>query len=558
MTSQRVIACLGCLFGLACARETRPPALEVAGSAAIDLRSQRLGNRIAYIPPQCFTRLSDGPELRVQNPCYVCHADAPEPNMASQPELQLAYDFPQVQAGWSVQNPWHNGFRDRRGEIAAISDTELQAYVAQDNYAGKLLPRLVQLPAAWDVDRNGHWDGYRPDAHFAFDAQGFDRAPDGTPTGYRVFAYYPLPGAFMPANGSFDDVLIRLPRAFRTAQDGREDLGIYAVNLAILESLIRRADVAIDLADERALGVDLDRDGQLSAATVVRYTYRPREPESMSYVGAARGQRLSPGLFPQGTEFLHSVRYLRVDERGALSAAPRMKELRYARKQRWVGWAELADGAQREAKEAALNPDRPEQFAGDAERGLHNALGWVYQGFIEDARGELRPQSYEETLSCMGCHGGLSATEDGSFAFARKLQTGPAHGWFALRWGEGIALPDPLRQDGEPEYASYLSSNREADGYRSNGEIRARFFDAAGMPLMAAFAELSHDVSTLLLPSAERALLLDKAYWLIVREQSFTAGRDAVIAPHTRVYRELTPGTPTGIQHAEPAPRLKP
>ena len=557
MTLRRAIAALGCLIGLCCARETPAAPLAAAGAGGFDLRSQVLRNRIAYIPPQCFTQLADGPELRAQNPCYVCHADAPEPNMASQPELQLAYDFPQVQAGLPAQNPWRNLFRDRRAELAQISDAEVQAYVAQDNYP-ELAARLSQLTASWDADRNGRWDGYRPDAAFSFDAQGFDRAPDGRPTGYRVFAYYPLPGAFMPANGSFDDVMIRLPRAFRSDAQGREDLAMYAINLAIAEALIRRADVSIDPADERALGVDLDRDGQLTTASVVRYAYRPREPESMSWVGAARGQRLSPGLFPEGTELLHSVRYLQRDARGALVPAPRMKELRYARKQRWVGWAELADGAQREAKEAALNPDRPEQFAGDAEHGLHNALGWVYQGFIEDARGELRPQSHEETVFCMGCHGGLSATEDGSFAFARKLQTGPARGWYPLRWGEGTPLPDPLRQDGEPEYASYLRANREGDGYRSNSEIRARFFDAAGQPSTTAFAELARDVSTLLLPSPERALALDKAYWLIVREQSFTAGRDAVLAPHTRVFRELVPGTGTGIQHAEPAPRLAP
>jgi hypothetical protein len=59
------------------------------------------------------------------------------------------------------------------------------------------------------------------------------------------------------------------------------------------------------------------------------------------------------------------------------------------------------------------------------------------------------------------------------------------------------------------------------------------------------------------LPSAERALSLNKAYWVIVREQSFTAGRDAVVAPQTRVYRQLAPGAATGIAHAEPAPRLR-
>jgi hypothetical protein len=522
-----------------------------------------IGNRFAYIPPQCFTQVADGPSRHVQNPCYVCHAEASEPNLASQPELQLAYEFPQAHAGLQPRNVWKNVFRDLRPAIARISDAELRKYVSEDNYiaaggSNALAARLVDLPAAWDIDGDGEWSGYSPDAYYQFDAQGFDRAPDGTPTGYRAFAYYPLPGAFMPSNGSFDDVLIRLPATYRTDAHGRESYLLYSINLAIVEALIRRADVAIAATDERAVGVDLDRDGKLAEAQVVRYAYRPRDPSSMGWVGAARGKfPMAPGLFPAGTEFLHSVRYLAVDTDGAVHAAPRMKELRYARKSRWVSYAELNDRAQREAKEAALNPDRPEMFLGDAERGLHNAIGWVYQGFIEDGRGELRPQTYEETLACMGCHGGLSATEDSAFAFPRKLQSGPAFGWHAPSWGRDSPVPDPLRTDGEPEYATYLKLNPEGDGYRSNDEVRARFFDGAGLPLPAAFEALAGDVTQLLLPSPSRALLLNKAYLVLVREQSFKDGRDAVLAPFARMLREVRMGAPTGIEAAAPAPRLR-
>jgi hypothetical protein len=31
--------------------------------------------------------------------------------------------------------------------------------------------------------------------------------------------------------------------------------------------------------------------------------------------------------------------------------------------------------------------------------------------------------------------------------------------WYALRWGEGTPLPDPPRQDGEPEYAARRTSS---------------------------------------------------------------------------------------------------
>lgn len=602
----RVLACGWLACGIpacsppASARESRIEESVASAPGSPNAKRQVLGNRFAYIPPQCFTQVADGPALHAQNPCYVCHADAAPPNFASQPEVQLTYDFPQAFAGAQPRNVWRNVFRDLRGPIAEIGDAEVRAYVNRDNYRAGAVPEdarrgdaaavrprvetcgdpvrtegctdaasnalarsLAQLPAAWDVDGDGRWAGYVPDAYFDFDERGFDRAPDGVRSGYRTFAYYPLPGAFMPSNGSFDDVLIRLPLLFRRDGSGREDYRMYAINLAVVEAMIKRADVAIEAADERTIGVDLDRDGVLGEARRVRYAFVAGEPRSMSYVGAAREAQLrgelpiAPGLFPAGTEFLHSVRYLAAGDDGSVRAAPRMKELRYARKSRWASYAELRDGALREAKEAVLNPDRAELFLGDAERGLSNQIGWVYQGFIEDQRGELRPQTHEETLSCMGCHGGLSATEDSAFAFPRKLQTGPAFGWFAPRWGQDFVAADPLRADGEPEYATYLKLNPEGDGYRSNDEVHAKFFDAAGRERAAAFEKLASDASALLVPSAARALQLNKAYWVLVREQSFHDGRDAVLAPRTRALRDVTAGTATGIASAEPAPRLR-
>src|SRR3546814_1233395 len=87
-------------------------------------------------------------------------------------------------------------------------------------------------------------------------------------------------------------------------------------------------------------------------------------------------------------------------------------------------------------------------------------------------------------------------------------------------------MRDPQRRDGKPEFATYLLNNMAGDEYRTNDELRARFFDAQGQPRDEAFEQLKTDLSTLMLPSRERALALDKAYLAIVREQSFTAGRD--------------------------------
>lgn len=534
----------------------------------VDLKLRPVRNQLANIPPQCFTRTKDDGGA-VQNPCYVCHADADEPNFQSQPENQLAYAFPSLQRSGKVPNPWRNLFVDRRPAIAAIADDDTLRYVRHDNYRDThgridLATRLARVPRNWDVDGNGRWNGYVPDAAFNFDAAGFDRDRDGRATGWRAFAYFPFPGTFMPTNGAFDDVLIRLPAPFREREDGTPDERIYQTNLAIVESLVRRADIAIDATDEQALGVDLDRDGRLATATRVVHDWAPLQQRFMSYVGRARAEQdagrvhAAAGLFPEGTEFLHSVRYLDVAADGSVVPAPRMKELRYSRKQRWVTYSSLRQQAMHESKEATLSPDEPEQYFGDPERGVQSKLGWVYQGFIEDRKGRLRPQTQEESQFCLGCHGGLSATEDTIFSFSRKLAGGNARGWY--HWGDQPFrhLPDPLRRDGKPEFASYLLDNHAGDEYRANDELHARFFDAEGKPRAAAFEQLKTDLSILMLPSRERALALDKAYLAIVREQSFVHGRDPILRPAQNVWTEVEQDAPTGVTEALPAPRLVP
>jgi hypothetical protein len=534
--------------------------------SGVDLRLRQVGNDIANIPPQCFTRTRED-DGAVQNPCYVCHADADSPNEQSQPENQLRYAFPLLRSAPSVRNDWKNFFVDRRPAMAAMPDDATLRYVREDNYRNargeiELAARLARLPRSWDLDGDGRWNGYLPDAGFRFDARGFDHRDDGSASGWRAFAYVPFPGSFMPTNGSFDDVLMRLPPAFREREDGRADDAVYAINLAIVESLVRRQDIAIDAADERALGVDLDRDGRLGSATRVVYDWAPLEKREMEYVGRARVEqragrvRAAGGLFPVGTEFLHSVRYLDVAADGSVIPAARMKELRYARKREWLSYSDLRQQAIIEAKEAALSPDRPEQYLGDPERGIANKLGWVYQGFIEDRKGRLRPQTQEESQFCAGCHGGLSATDDGVFSFSRKRGDGAAHGWY--HWGDQPfrGMPDPLRADGKPEFASYLLANHAGDEYRANDELRARFFEADGTPRDAAFAALKYDLSPLMLPSAARALALDKAYLAIVREQSFSAGRDAVLQPAQHLWPEIEQDAPTGVTQPLAAPRL--
>ena len=533
-----------------------------AEPARVDLHARVLANPTAYIPPQCYadTRDADG---GVHNSCFACHQDGWRPNFLFDAGVQEAYDLPDP----ALNNPWTNLRVDRRAAIAAIPEAELLAYVRRSNYREGdrllLVERLAELPPEWDRNGDGAWDGFVPDAWFELDAQGFDRAPDGRATGWRAYAFRPLPGAFFPSNGgSMGDALIRLPAAFRRDASGAEDLDVYAINLAILEALITRADVAIDPVAEAPLGVDLDGDGQLGEAEHVRYRWAPLKGETMRWVGAAgeaqdRGEvQLAAGLFPVGTELLHSVRYLDVDDgSGAIVMAARMKELRYARKRSWLGYGQLDAAAADDAKERRDFPERVREVVADAERGADNGIGWVYQGFIEDPEGELRPQSVEETMFCVGCHSGVGATDDGVFSFARKLGSDTdARGW---RHTSAGPIGDRIRADGQGEYATYLRENRAGDDFRANHELLARFFDDAGQPREDAIAELSRDASSLLLPSRARAIALGAAYWLVVREQSFARGRDAVLAPVEAVHWDLSPAQATGIERIVAGPRDK-
>jgi hypothetical protein len=228
--------------------------------------------------------------------------------------------------------------------------------------------------------------------------------------------------------------------------------------------------------------------------------------------------------------------------------AARMKELRYARKARWLGWADLQSLAAREKVERAETPHRPHPALWEGDYGVSNGQGWLLQGFIESADGRLRPQSYEETVTCAGCHGGIGATADSTFSFARKLGAGaPARGWFHPTQHDLGGLPEPRRADGRGEYSLYLTEARAGDDLRENDEVRRAFFDDQGRPRAERFERLRADVTTLLLPTPARALALDHASRALTRAQRFDLGRDVVLAPVTNVAARATAGEKTGV-----------
>ncbi|HIQ28793.1 MAG TPA: hypothetical protein EYH42_09910 [Sulfurovum sp.] len=521
-----------------------------ASSNLVDVKNRQLKNYASNIPSQCYTKTEDE-NKKVHNPCFACHITSKEPNYFDDWDLQKEYAFPED----ALKNRWKNLFKDRTKEVNAISDDEILTYIRKDNYFGEdgeltLAKKLQNLPKEWDIDGDKKWDGYIPDCYYNFDEEGFDRDTKGGYSGWRAFGYYPFLGTFWPTNGSTDDVLIRLPMDFRKDENGSFDIETYKVNLAIVEALIKQKSINTDTIDEKKYGVDLNKDGNLSKANQITFDYDPLNGKHMSYVGLAKkkGHKIAAGLYPEGTEFLHSVRYIDIDEKSGIKMASRMKELRYGKKVNWATYTDHKALVEEELKEAHDFPDRLEVFIGDAERGVSNKRGWRYQGFIEDENGELRPQTYEENLFCIGCHASLGALADSTFVYQRKFE----HGSFQNGWShwtqkglKGIA--QPKTPDGRDEYTLYLKENGAGDEFRENDEVIKKFFDVNGTLKMSEANKLNKDMTHLIFPSLARALKLNKAYKVIVDEQSFIYGRDATVKPVKNVHKELKADESTGI-----------
>jgi hypothetical protein len=528
-------------------------------------KHRSLKNPSAYIPSQCYTKTEDE-NGKAHNPCYACHTQSKRPNYINDPEFQIAYDFSEDPRS----NPWTNLFKDRSADVAAISDKDINDYIRKSNYFDaerklKLSNKLQNsLPKAWDFNNNGKWDGIVPDLWYNIDNEGFDKDPEGNYTGWRAFAYYPFLGTFWPTNGSTDDVLIRLPAEFQQNAKGEYDHAVYKTNLAIVEAMVREQDISIEPIDEAVLGgVDLDKDGKIAVAKKITYAWAPLKQRFMWYVGKAYALqkeekiKIAAGLYPKGTEFIHTVRYIDFDKNGDVKMAERIKELRYARKSSWLTYSKLRDVIDGEFKERHDFPDRLRTVMGNHETGVSNGQGWSYAAFIEDAKGELRPQTYEELAFCVGCHGGVGATSDGIFSFERKLDSDQfQQGWY--HWSQkGIkGLADPKRLDGKHEYSYYLEQNQAGDEFRGNSEIMQNFFTAEGTLRGDRIKEMQKDISKLLWPTEKRAKTLNKAYRVIVKEQSYIHGRDATVTPPANVHKKLDPAQPTGISKAVVAEKL--
>ena len=183
------------------------------------------------------------------------------------------------------------------------------------------------------------------------------------------------------------------------------------------------------------------------------------------YFGDARDIKTVVQQFPLSTEFLHSVRYVGLDKDGNTMIPPRMKELRYMKKIRRYSASTIENLYWNEHKDKFIEELLP-TFSDHGDKGFNNGFGWLVQGFIEDAEGELRAQSYEEKMFCMGCHSAIGSTIDQTFSFARKVTGLKGWGYIDLR---GM-IDAPSITSEEPEFLEYLTRVGGGDEFRANKE----------------------------------------------------------------------------------------
>ena len=493
------------------------PKVEVADRAKVLLNGTF--NEEAPIPPQCYTKTE-----KVHNPCYTCHQNYPRIgdnteyryNRRDDGANQGIYTFSEV----GETNSWSNLFVDKTDWVNQITDEQILSYVDQDNYS--------QLKD--DLTERG-WQGFTPDLkNFHLAAKAFDEkgvAKDGS--GWVAFNYKPFPGTFWPTNGATDDVLIRLPESFRQHK-GQDNLDVYWVNLSLVEMTIKNIEqVSIFPINEIAINVDINNDGNLEKGVEL---LKKRE----YFVGDAQDIKVTLQQYPQGTEIMHSVRYVGVNDKGQISVPKRMKELRYMKKTVMMSEADIDNQYRRERKEK-LDEQLP-VYTQVRDKGFNNKFGWQIKGFVEDYEGKLRPQGYEEDFFCMGCHAAIGTTIDQTFAFPRKVTGRDGWGYINLK---GM-VDAPSYGQNEGEILQYLRLNGGGNEFRENLEMFAKWYNPDGTLNEEKVKQA--DVYELITPSKERALALNKAYTYIVRHQSYSKGRDANIKPAQNVYREIDESNP--------------
>lgn len=468
------------------------------------LEQKEVYNPESVIPPQCYTK-TEGKN----NPCYACHQSysrsANRSNMMSDGDLQGNYEFSEV----GETNSWKNLFVDRTEIIAGISNEHILSWIKDDNYQ-PFVKTLEQSKSHLVIDNLA-------EPTKAFGENGV--AKDGSH--WIAFNYKPFPSTFWPTNGSTGDAMIRLPKAFREMK-GEYSFDVYFANLGLVELTMKGLEkISVPEISEQEIQQDLNGNGILeqNITEIVKQD---------SYVGDASTTSVVDMLYPENTEFLHTVRYLGVDENGNIYNAQRMKEVRYMKKHGFKSRNRLKTAYMLEAKEK-LAETLPKTI-NLGKRGIDNGFGWTINGYIESADGTLRQQQHQELAFCNGCHKTVGSTIDQTFSFPRKLAG--AKGWGYIDLTKMNDAPSVGEQQGE--FLTYFERVGGGDEFRQNKEMLARWFNQDGSVNKQKVSEVD-SLYQLIMPSTERAIDLNKAYYSIVQEQSYIFGRDATLAKATNV-----------------------
>jgi hypothetical protein len=385
------------------------------------------------ISPQCWVETGYG----TQNACKYCHtdylSDIGHGNNWPSSQHQLLFDFPGEQLNRVL---WRNiifpheideRLKAEGVDIPSIEDVD---YVRQDNWRAAyaksrsngntdwINPETSQagllLFPALNPDHLFPYDEANPTgngSHGYVDPFGFVRDENNEYTGWRAVNFFPYP-IFTPLTGSVSGIYIRLPLAFQTS-DGAFDLATYTENLEILEMNIKNQDNVPPV-----------------------------------YVGDAIEVEVRDGFYPVGTEFAHPLHYVDLKAAGRSGDAlegvaqnqgkdyefpgtrsKRIKEMRYMYKWKDVSLADIG-----EDEEAEEHEEEFEEIVGREGQGwVENDMGWILAAYIEDRNGDLRPQTTEELMQCVGCHSRIGNTIDAVWSFQRKLPGNP--GWREMNYG---------------------------------------------------------------------------------------------------------------------------
>ena len=365
-------------------------------------------NPYANIPAQCYIETSGG----TQNACMFCHTNAPARSRLgnNNPQaglssvtgnLQTVYTFtPATQQTISPNiNPWENTLYPEKLEIAYqkspnhFDEKAMPHFLAEDNWAEAYGKRKGKM--GWENGQDDSPWRLFPDlspSDLPAKEDGFvrtntpKRAIFSNMTGWRAINFMPY-GIFTPMSGSVSGIYIRLPHAFMQDDKGQWSETVYLQNLDLLEKAI---------------------------------TDRLESNDPKTYYGNAKNIEVLRGLYPLYTEFAHPLHYVDLDAKG--TRAQRVKEIRYMVKTKLFF-----------PGEAAEKEENAPLYLNEKQGWINNGAGWILAGFIEDAKGHLRPQRGEELMQCVGCHSdnygfepssftsGSGNTIDSTWAFPRKF-----------------------------------------------------------------------------------------------------------------------------------------